>query len=106
MLRRLLKQRLSVAVVLGGVILCAWAGTPMAQVRQPALSADEADQPVRTSVQNPDAVAVVMGIMDYQDSGIPQVTHALKDAEAVQRVLTQTLGYSGGFETSRGRLRA
>lgn len=62
--------------------------------QKPASAPDEADQPIKTSVQNPDAVAVVIGIADYQDTDIPRVTYAVNDAEAVRRVLTQTLGYA------------
>lgn len=55
---------------------------------------DEADQPIRTSAQNPDAVAVVVGIQDYEHRDVPDVEFAINDAEAVRRVLQQTLGYS------------
>jgi hypothetical protein len=55
---------------------------------------DDADQPIRTSVQNPNAVALVLAIQDYQNRDVPKVEFAVNDAEAVRRVLTQTLGYS------------
>jgi uncharacterized caspase-like protein len=55
--------------------------------------ADDADQPVRAPAQNPNAVAVVIGIGEYQNTDVPRVDFAINDAEAVRRVLTQTLGY-------------
>lgn len=74
-----------------GIVFSAWIATPFPQQRP---APDEADQPVRTTIQNPDAVAVVIGVTDYEHSDIPDVQFAGNDAEAVRRVLTQTLGYS------------
>ena len=66
-----------------------------AQQRPAALpAADEADQPIQTAARNPDAVAVVVGISQYQDRDIPPAIYAGNDADAVVRVLTVTLGYS------------
>ena len=66
----------------------------LGQQSGPAPAPDEADQPVKTSAQNRDAVAVVIGISQYQDRDIPPAPFAGGDADAVVRVLTQTLGYS------------
>jgi hypothetical protein len=65
----------------------------LAQQRR-AVPVDDADQPIQTSIQNPNAVAVVIGIGEYQNSDVPKVDFAVNDAEAVRRVLTQTLGYT------------
>src|ERR1035437_5461088 len=46
-----------------------------------------------TGVYNPDAVAVVVGICDYEDSDLPKVKYAINDAVSVRRLLVKTLGY-------------
>ena len=43
--------------------------------------------------ENPNAVAVVIGVKDYQHDDIPSVDFALNDAEAMKRYLLKTLGY-------------
>lgn len=68
-------------------------GTVAQQTSRVAV-ADDADQPLKTSVRNPDAVAVVIGISQYHDHDIPPAGYATNDADAVVNVLTQTLGYS------------
>src|SRR5438132_13673095 len=65
-----------------------------AQQRSPGPAPDEADQPIKTTAQNPDAVAVVIGIGQYQDHEIPPAGNAVNDADAVVRVLKETLGYA------------
>ena len=55
---------------------------------------DDVDRPVRTNNKNPDAVAVVIGIADYQNPDIPDVEFAVNDAQAIRGLLTETLGYS------------
>jgi hypothetical protein len=55
---------------------------------------DNTDRPVRTSTRNAEAVAVVIGISQYQNSDVPEVDFAVRDAQAVRDVLIQTLGYA------------
>jgi hypothetical protein len=63
-------------------------------IQQRGSAADEADQPIQTTAQNPDAVAVIIGISQYQDrDDIPPATNAVNDADAVARVVSATLGY-------------
>ena len=64
--------------------------------QQPSTAPDEADQPIKTSAQNPDAVAIVIGIAQYQDRDNPPAAYATNDADAVAKVLTETLGYAPG----------
>ncbi|MCX6139044.1 MAG: caspase family protein [Ignavibacteriales bacterium] len=52
----------------------------------------DADIP-RTSMKNPNAVAVVIGISDYQDPSVPKVDHAIQDALAIRQYLINVLGY-------------
>jgi len=49
-----------------------------------------------TSMNNPDAVAVVIGNRNYEHRDIPTVDYAHHDAEIMQRYLTDTLGYKKG----------
>ncbi len=72
------------------VFLCVGTVSPWAQQR-PVV--DDADRPIRTSIRNADAVAVVIGVQDYDHRDVPDVEFAINDAEAVRRVLVQTLGY-------------
>src|SRR5437867_5860713 len=77
-----------------GLIGLFFIGKTGAQQRS-APVADEADQPIRTTVQNPDAVAVVIGIAQYEDrDDIPSAANAVNDADAVGKVLAETLGYA------------
>ncbi len=101
--------------LIAGVALILPAGVlkTSAQRAQVSAPSDDADQPVRTSVQNPGAVAIVIGIGQYQDRDIPPAGYAVNDADAVVRVLTQTLGYSPqrviqlkNEQASFGRIRA
>jgi uncharacterized caspase-like protein len=39
-------------------------------------------------------VAVVVGISHYQNTDVPPIEYAIRDAEAVRRLLIQTLGYA------------
>ena len=57
-------------------------------------AAAQNDQPVRTDARNPDAIAVLIGISDYQHTDIPDVEFAVNDVEGVRGMLTQTLGYN------------
>ncbi|MBI1749310.1 MAG: PEGA domain-containing protein [Acidobacteria bacterium] len=45
-------------------------------------------------MRNPDAVAVVIGIAEYQLPDVPKVEFAVNDAQAIRQMLIQTLGYS------------
>ena len=56
----------------------------------------------KTSMHNPDAVAVIIGNRNYQNKDIPTVKYARNDAEIMKEYLIQTLGYKEGniiFET-------
>jgi hypothetical protein len=56
-------------------------------------AAEEDLRPVKTGHQNPEAVAVVIGISKYQHRDVPPVEFAVNDVEAVKRMLIETLGY-------------
>jgi hypothetical protein len=47
----------------------------------------------KTSMHSPDAVAVVIGISDYQDPDIPKVEYGRQDAGFMRQYLMNTLGY-------------
>lgn len=92
------------------VLLFACSSTVLPQ--QVTTSTDDADKPVTTAFRNPEAVAAVIGISDYQDKDVPRVSYAINDAQAVQRVLTETLGYESSRvlmltnnQASAGRLK-
>jgi formylglycine-generating enzyme required for sulfatase activity len=52
------------------------------------------DQPLKVpGANNPQAVAVVIGIKDYQSPDVPDVDFAISDARSVRQVLIDTLGY-------------
>lgn len=46
----------------------------------------------RGAVKRPDAVAVVIGIADYDHRDVPPVRYAIRDAQAVKRYLVHTMG--------------
>jgi len=46
-----------------------------------------------TNMKRPNAVAVVIGIKDYQHADVPSVDYALNDARTVKAYLVETLGY-------------
>ena len=54
---------------------------------------DDVDTPPVTSLNNSDAVAVVIGISRYEDKDIPPVDYAKRDAETVREYLIKTLGF-------------
>jgi hypothetical protein len=47
----------------------------------------------RTSMRNPDAIAVIIGNRDYQNSDVPPVDFALNDALSMKNYLVRVLGY-------------
>src|SRR5262249_14357205 len=56
--------------------------------------AGSADQPLKVpGANNPRAVAVLIGISDYDSPDVPKMDFAVRDAQAVSRVLIDTLGY-------------
>ena len=64
------------------------------QGKAPLLGNSDVDADIpRSSMKNPDAVAVVIGISDYQDSSVPKVDHAVQDALAMRQYLVNVLGY-------------
>jgi TonB family protein len=83
------------AVLTACVLLVTGGGIMTIGAQQRVSAPDEADQPIKTTVQNPNAVAVVIGIGQYQDrDDLPPAVNAVNDAEAVARVLKDTLGYA------------
>lgn len=54
---------------------------------------DATDEPIRTSMSNPEAIAVVIGIRNYQKSQIPAVEYAENDAKVMREYLIKTLGF-------------
>ncbi|HWP83071.1 MAG TPA: caspase family protein [Bacteroidota bacterium] len=57
------------------------------------LSIDVEENIPETRYKNPDAVAVVIGISQYQRSDVPAVEFAKRDAELIRQYLVKTLGY-------------
>ena len=57
------------------------------------LEYDPTDDPRRTDMENSDAIAVVIGIRNYQKAQIPTVEYAARDAEVMRDYLVKTLGY-------------
>jgi hypothetical protein len=47
----------------------------------------------KTSMHSPDAVAVIIGISDYQDPDIPKVEYARQDAAFMRQYVVNTMGY-------------
>jgi hypothetical protein len=47
----------------------------------------------KTQMENPDAIAVIFGIGEYQDPGVPKVEHAKNDAAVMRQYLIRVLGY-------------
>lgn len=47
----------------------------------------------RTDMNREDAVAVVIGVSQYQSEDIPPVDYAAQDAEIMKRYLTETMGF-------------
>jgi len=46
-----------------------------------------------TNMSHPDAIAVVIGVKDYQHDDVPSVDYALNDARTMKKYLVQTMGY-------------
>ena len=77
----------------------------------PELEIDVDKNIPKTSLNNPDAIAVVIGNQKYQQTGVPAVDFAVRDATVVKQYLTDTLGFKEGnilFEinATQARLRA
>jgi len=47
----------------------------------------------KTSMTRPDDIAVVIGNTEYENSDIPNVDYAVRDAQIMKRYLTRTLGF-------------
>lgn len=54
---------------------------------------DATDEPLRTNMDNSEAIAVVIGIRNYQKSQIPTVEYAENDAKVMREYLIKTLGF-------------
>lgn len=48
----------------------------------------------QTAMDNPDAVALVMGVLDYASPQIPRAKYAKRDAQAIRRYLVDVMGYN------------
>lgn len=59
----------------------------------PTLTVDVDANIPATSLNNPTAVAVVIGNQDYQTKDVPKVEYAQRDAAVVKEYLLKTLGY-------------
>lgn len=46
-----------------------------------------------TDMSRPDAIAVVIGVKEYEHSGVPNVDYAVRDAQTMKKYLTRTLGF-------------
>lgn len=57
------------------------------------LADEDVDIPPITGRNNPDAIAVVIGISRYEEKDIPPVEYARRDAETVRDYLIKTLGF-------------
>lgn len=62
-------------------------------VNQIQLRSDVDKDLPRTSMRNPDAIAVVIGNRDYANPDVPSVDFALNDALSMKRYLVNVLGY-------------
>jgi hypothetical protein len=66
--------------------------TPL--TRTPVVPSSDVDFNIpKTSMHNPEAVAVVIGISDYLDPDVPRVEHAREDAYTMRQYLINVLGY-------------
>lgn len=54
---------------------------------------EDVDVPVVTGMNNPNGVAVVIGISRYENQNIPSVDYARRDAMKVREYLVKTMGY-------------
>ena len=69
-------------------------GTGAMLTRNPVVPSSDVDFNIPKSLeQNPEAVAVVIGISDYLDSEVPRVEHAREDAYTMRQYLINVLGY-------------
>jgi hypothetical protein len=60
----------------------------------------------QTAMNNPNAVAVIIGNRNYQHKDIPAVQYARRDADIMKQYLVKTLGYKEGnilFETDASK---
>ena len=57
---------------------------------------EDVDIPVVTGMNNPNGVAVVIGVSRYENPNIPSVDYARRDAMKVREYLVKTMGYKEG----------
>lgn len=50
----------------------------------------------KTNMQNPDAIAVIIGNRNYQHKDVPPVVYGIHDAQIIKQYLTTTMGYKEG----------
>ena len=61
---------------------------------QPIVPSSDVDFNIpKTPMQNPEAIAIVIGISDYLDPDVPRVEHARQDAAMMRQYLINVLGY-------------
>ena len=54
---------------------------------------DQTIQPLRTSVRNPEAIAVLIGLKQYNDPQVFPVPYAVNDVNLVKQYLIDTMGF-------------
>ena len=59
----------------------------------PRLTSDVDINIPQLNIQNPDAIAVIIGNKSYEEEGVPDVEYAENDARVLEEYLIKTLGY-------------
>ncbi|MBX2842700.1 MAG: caspase family protein, partial [Flammeovirgaceae bacterium] len=62
-------------------------------IRQISLSSDVDKNIPQVNLQNPDAIAVVIGNKDYKNTDVPTVDFAIQDAQIMKRYLIEAFGF-------------
>ncbi|HIE30339.1 TPA: hypothetical protein EYP66_24025, partial [Candidatus Poribacteria bacterium] len=62
----------------------------------PSLAIDVDVNIPETSMNNPNAIAVVIGNRDYQNKNVPKVAYAIRDATVMKDYLIKTFGFKEG----------
>lgn len=75
------------------VIVKAGGQDPVVDINQIRLRSDVDSNLPRSSMNNPNAVAVIIGNRDYLNADVPAVDFALHDAKSMKRYLIEVFGY-------------